>query len=428
MSTLTKAEELLTQRGKALQPTMVQMADNVHTSVNYTVSTVSMIEGENGIIIIDAGQDIADCEPIMEEFRKITSKPLLAIIYTHGHPDHTMGTPAFLPNGNNDDNKVQIWARDNFNAENKQFKDLVPIFGIRGSRQGGFRLPKEKRINNGIAPVRFPKSGSFAADKKAIPPTHTFSENKKVIKIDNIELELYAAPGETADQLYVIYKDKNILFSGDNMYRSFPNLYAVRGTAYRDIKQWINSLEAMIAHKPEKVVLGHTMPLMNRNESETFMKDFHEAVSYVYNTSIEGINKGLTIDELGEYVKLPKHLADKEYLTEFYGNVAWSAKAIFVGNLGWFDGNARKLMPLTLIEEAEKMAKLAGGKDKLLENCKNAFEAKDYKWAAQLADYCKLLDLDVINILADSIEALAREQVTATGRNYMFTYAQELRN
>lgn len=427
MNTVSKARELLIERGKQLEPQLIKMADNVYTAVNYTVSTVTMIEGETGIILIDAGQEPSDCADIENEFRKITDKPLLAIIYTHGHPDHTMGASAFLPNGNNDEKKVQIWARDNFNAENKQFAMLGPIFGMRGQRQGGFALPKEKRINNGIAPVRFPKSGIFNAKAKVIPPSHTFSEDKVSLKIDSIELELYKAPGETADQLFVWYPATQILFSGDNMYRSFPNLYAVRGTGYRDVRIWIKSIEHMMEFKPEKIVLGHTLPVMTPQESMDFMTDYRDAIKFVYEKSIEGMNMGLTMDELAEYVKLPPHLAEKDYLYEFYGNVAWSVKNIFTGHLGWFDGNARNLMPLTVREEAERMAELAGGKEKLFEKAKQAFAENDPKWAAQLVDYCLYLDMPCYALKADILDILAEEQLTATGRNYIFTQAQQVR-
>ncbi len=420
------ASQLLLERGKYLEPTMVQLSDNVHVSVNQTVSCVSMIEGENAIVIIDAGFDVGDCEVIMEEFRKITSKPVAAIIYTHGHPDHTMGTPAFLENGNNDDGKVQIWARDNFNSENKQFMMLAPIFGARGARQGGFKLPPEKRINNGIAPVRFPKTG-FNAKAKPVPPTHTFSEDKIVIKIDTIELELYSAPGETSDQLYVWYPAKEILFSGDNMYRSFPNLYAVRGAGYRDVSLWIKAIENMMALNPQKICLGHTLPLETNADCMEFMKNYHEAIKFVYDKSIEGMNMGLGIQELAEYVKLPEHLAKLDYLLEFYGNVAWSVKAIFVGHLGWFDGNSTNLMPLTCLEEAERMAEMAGGKDALFAKAEKALKDNDAKWAAKLADYCIVLGMPAKALKADAIEILAEQQLTATGRNYMFTQAQELR-
>ena len=44
-------------------------------------------------------------------------------------------------------------------------------------------------------------------------------------------------------------------------------------------------------------------------------------------------------------------------------------------------------MTLPPKEKGEKMAKLAGGKDKLLENAQTALEEKSYQWALELTDY-----------------------------------------
>ena len=48
-----------------------------------------------------------------------------------------------------------------------------------------------------------------------------------------IDLVLYHAPGETNDQIIVHWPEQDVLCPADNIYRAFPNLYAVRGTAAR---------------------------------------------------------------------------------------------------------------------------------------------------------------------------------------------------
>ncbi len=44
---------------------------------------------------------------------------------------------------------------------------------------------------------------------------------------------LYHAPGETNDQIIVHWPAKDVLFPAANVYRAFPNLYAIRGTMTR---------------------------------------------------------------------------------------------------------------------------------------------------------------------------------------------------
>ena len=54
-----------------------------------------MIVGADGIVIVDTGLTPAHAGRILAEFRKITAKPVKAIIYTHGHADHTDGASVF---------------------------------------------------------------------------------------------------------------------------------------------------------------------------------------------------------------------------------------------------------------------------------------------------------------------------------------------
>ena len=51
--------------------------------------------------------------------------------------------------------------------------------------------------------------------------------------------------------------------------------------------------------------------------------------------------------EIAEKVSLPPHLADHPYLTEYYGTVEWSVKAVYHGYLGWFRWISMELETLT---------------------------------------------------------------------------------
>merc|ERR1719186_1389824 len=68
-------------------------------------------------------------------------------------------------------------------------------------------------------------------------PTKTFSD-RLTISVAGLDLELIHAPGETNDQIIAWYPQQKILFPADNIYRAFPNLYAIRGTMHRDTLQW----------------------------------------------------------------------------------------------------------------------------------------------------------------------------------------------
>ena len=430
-SQLFAQENAATQRLRAqseqFEERVIKVADNVYTAVGYSVSNVSMIVGDDGVVVVDTGMMGEAAEKIAQEFRKLSDKPVKAIIFTHGHGDHTGGAPAFFG-----ETSPQIWAHTNFGCEGRWWDaGGLTIQKVRGARQAGFKLPPEQRINNGVAPVRYPKRGGavFASGRAALP-THFLEDERQAVSVAGVEFELVSSPGETNDALFVWYPAGKVLFAGDNFYRSFPNLYAIRGTPNRNVRLWAESLRKLADNDAVVLIGGHTNPILGANEVKQVLTDYRDAVQFIHDKTVEGINKGMTPDELVQYVRLPDHLASKDYLQPFYGHPEWGVRSVFNGYLGWFDGNATNLFRLSPKSEAERVAKLAGGEERLLKAAKDALASDDNQWAAQLADHLLAIDkndVEAKQIKAEALTKLARNMVNATARNYYLTVARELR-
>ena len=106
----TEATRRLKARAPEFREEVIKVSDGVYSAVGYSVSNSSMIVGDDGVIIIDTGMDSVRAEAILEQFRKITDKPIAAVIFTHGHGDHTGGASVFVEEGD----EPQVWARSNF--------------------------------------------------------------------------------------------------------------------------------------------------------------------------------------------------------------------------------------------------------------------------------------------------------------------------
>ena len=104
-------------------PEIIKLNEKVYVAVGYDGSNASMVIGEQGVVIIDALRALGAAEKVAEEFRNIIDKPVEALIYTHGHLDHTGGTSAFT--GNNKD--VKIIAREGFKDELEEHSPVEPI-------------------------------------------------------------------------------------------------------------------------------------------------------------------------------------------------------------------------------------------------------------------------------------------------------------
>lgn len=426
-STETEATRLLKQRSAEFEREVIRVTDGVYTAVGYSVSTVTMIVGEDGLIIVDTGMDTSSAEQVLDDFREISDKPIKAVILTHSHGDHTGGLPVFTREG-----EPRIWAHDRFGAEMDALSSVgLTIQNVRGARQGGFKLPPEKRINNGVAQAYWPKrGGAVFGSQEDVQPTHLVKESRQRVSIAGVDLDLVAVTGETYDHLYVWFPAKRVLFSGDNYYKSWPNLYAIRGTPYRDVLSWADAVDTMLQEEPEFLVPGHTRPIIGKEQVAEALTDYRDAIRFVFHKTIEGMNKGLTPDELVDYVQLPERFQEKDNLRPCYGNPEWAVRAIFTAHLGWFDGNPSNLFPLNPREEAQRVVKLVGGTEALLEAANEAIAENDSQWAAQLCDHLLALDpndKEAMLLKANSLDAISEDVLSGIGRNYYRTVAEELR-
>ncbi len=170
-------------------------------------------------------------------------------------------------------------------------------------------------------------------------PTDTF-QGRASFSVGEEDFELIEAHGETHDMLIVWLPKQKVLLPGDNYYRAFPNLYTIRGTTPRPVRSWVQSLDMMRKLKPEYLVPSHTEPVFGLETVSKQLTDYRDGIQWVYVETIRGANEGKSMDELASSVGLPLHLRDNDALDELYGQIDWSVRAIYSGELGWFDGQA----------------------------------------------------------------------------------------
>jgi alkyl sulfatase BDS1-like metallo-beta-lactamase superfamily hydrolase len=396
-----------------------QVTDGVYVAIGYGLANSIMLEGDDGLVIVDTMESVQEGELVLAAFREISDKPVKAIIYTHNHADHVFGSVAFGKPG-----EIDVYAHESTAYYINRLINVVrPIIGLRSMRMFGNYLPDDEFINNGIGPRLAMASDSTLF---ALPPTHTFAEELK-FTIAGIDIELIHAPGETQDQLFVWLPKHKVLLPGDNIYQAFPNLYTIRGTPYRDVVQWAKSIDKMRERRPEYLVPSHTRPIVGAAQIDSTLQVYRDAIQYVHDQTVRQMNKGLTPDQIVEHVHLPPHLASHPYLQEFYGKVNWSVRSIFAGYMGWFDGNSTTLLPLDGEQQAQRMATLAGGKDQLLQQAQAALDSEDYQWLLQLSDHLLALGVEAARPMrASALRALGATQANPNARHYYFTQAREL--
>lgn len=123
---------------------------------------------------------------------------------------------------------------------------------------------------------------------------------------------------------------ENVACCGDDYYASWSNLYAIRGTQYKDVSVWVDLLDTLLNLEAEVVLPGHGDALIGAGKVTEVIKPYREGINYVLEETLKGMNKGLTPDELVNIIKLPAELADLPQLQEYYGTIEWSIRGIFV--------------------------------------------------------------------------------------------------
>ena len=413
------AHPALIAQGEQTKKAIIELAQGMWMAVGYAASNVHMIEGKNSVTIIDTTETTSAAETILAEFRKITDKPVGKIILTHSHRDHISGASVF-----SEGRDVPIVASHLFQSDLVDVDETLiapnKMLMRRTLMQFGIGLRDDQRISLGVGPGDRPMQGMGAG---FIAPNEIIYEDG-MMDLDGVEVQLIHAPGETDDHLIVWVPEQKVLFCGDNWYHAFPNLYAIRGTAYRDFQKWADSLSLMAELKPEVLAAGHTRPVFGAAQVNEVITTTRDAILYVMQYTADCMDKGIPMDDICATIALPEPLASKPWLQEFYGKLTWSARAFAAGTLGWYDGNPTNLTSLSTRERAEKMAALCGGVDNLM---KAAEQSDDAQWCLELCDHLIALGAPAEMLKAQTMDTLSEREINATARNSYIWAAEELR-
>lgn len=412
---------------KVFAQKLYKVADNVYSAVGWQLGNVAMIEAPEGLIIVDTGESVSESRKIMAEFRKVSDKPVKAVVYTHFHPDHINGVQAFVSREQVEKGEVQIYAHETLLANVVAQGALVgPILGVRSAYSFGSFLEATdtKDMNAGIGPLVVPEPSSFIA------PTITFKD-KLETTIAGLPVQFLHAPSEAPDEIVMYLPQNRVLISAEvDQGPTLPNIHTLRGTKFRDPVQWVASLDKLREFRAEYMVPLHGQPVSGADKVEEVLRMTRDGIAYIHDQTVRWMNKGLTPDELVEKVKLPPHLAGyTPYLREYYGTVKHSVRQIYNGYLGWFQGDPVELDPIPPKDKAERLIALMGGREKVLLAAGEAYLKGDYQWAAELSGYAIRVDNDdklARDIKARSFRKLGYASMNINWRNWYLMSAMEL--
>jgi len=322
------------------------------------ISGAYLIVGRDERIVVNTGTG-GEARHHKRLFDQVSTAPTRYIITTQAHTDHVGGVAHFREPGTD-----YIAQADNPEC---QLLD-AQLAGLR-RRFGASWFTKIRDAARKLGEMEPPAedvtaAGSSRADLGPLQdrpkPDITF-EDKLRVGIDGVELELLSTPGgETTDSCIVWHAESATCFIGNllgPLFPHFPNFNTLRGDRYRDPARYLTSIDRLRALGAETILTGRGAPLVGREMLDAVLGRLHDAVEYVYETTLAAINEGQDLAEIMRTVQLP----DSLYVGQAYGRVTWGVRAIWESKVGWFRQlSTTELYPPDDSEVRRTLAALAG--------------------------------------------------------------------
>ena len=344
---------------------------------------------DDGNVIIDTSlRDMADRHHKL--LREVSTAPTRYLIFTHAHEDHTGGASLWK------EAETKVVAQRLF-VEMRQYQDRFgELFARRNSAQFGFN---EERMLE-----------AARSRKPRVEPDVLFDEEYE-FELGGTKFQLYHTPGETYEHLTVWLPQLKAAFVGDNFYASFPNMYTMRGTRPRWALDYVASIDKVLALQPEILLPSHGDPITGADKVAAALTRYRDAIQYVHDETVKGMNAGKDVYTLMREVKLPADLD----VGDAYGKVSWSVRGIYEGYIGWFDGDPATMYVEAPTEADVELVKLAGGAAPVAARAQELIEAGEHVRALRLTGAA--LAAEPGNAAAAKTRAAALKALLAKCRN-----------
>jgi alkyl sulfatase BDS1-like metallo-beta-lactamase superfamily hydrolase len=398
----------------------------------YDVTTMSLIKGNTGWIVIDPMSTVETARAAMNLVNKTLGHyPVKAVIYSHPHGDHYQGVKGVISQGEVDAGEVKVIAPKGF-MEHAVSENVYAgnAMESRSRYQLGTFLPRDAK---GLVDIGIGKYFAFG-NATLITPTVDINNTGQNLTIDGVEMQFqYCTNTEAPVEMNIWFPDFKALFMAENCVGTLHNILTLRGAQVRDPLSWSQFLDESLklyGDKADVVFTAHNWPRYGNDKVRELIENQRDMYKYINDQTLNLMNKGYTMDEIANMIAFPESLQKYWYTHGFYGQIYMGVKATYQKYLGFYDADPINLKRLPPEEFARNITEYMGGSDAIMKKLAKDYDAGHYELVASIARY--LVFADPANMEARKMEANALEQLgyqaeSGIARNAYLTGAQELR-
>jgi alkyl sulfatase BDS1-like metallo-beta-lactamase superfamily hydrolase len=309
-----------------------------------------------------AGRTVADLRANRSQ------APVEAIVYTHGHIDHTTGAETYIADaGQRGHHKPRVVGHRDIRRRFDRYKAMHEQNNFINRVQ--FNLPEEIRA---FSTVTWTYPDQEYGDALALT-------------VGGERFELHHSLGETDDETWVWCPGRRVVCTGDTFVWATPNA----GNPYkvqRYASEWAGALEEMAAKRPVHLLPGHGPPLSGEERVQDALLSTAAFLRSIHDQVVAKMNEGKWLEDILREIEYPP--ADKPWLRPIYDHPEFIARNVYRLYGGWYDGDPANILPAHSYEIAQALV-AATGAQPILDRARRLRDEGELQLACHLVDFVR---------------------------------------